>query len=118
MSEIWTGDARRLLYGRLVAQFGALDTWTGSSSPGRGLDQKFDQFCEDFARAVGANSGDAVKIQIRFAMPESAHGSDWDQGHARTAILNKAAALEAGFIENKHLPSILHARGGPAWQIG
>ena len=77
MPEIWTGDVRRVLYRRLVEQFGALDKWKGTSSPGGGHDEKFSQFCEDFARVVGAKSGDAVKHRIRFAMPESARGSVW-----------------------------------------
>jgi hypothetical protein len=110
MSEIWTGDARRLLYRRLVEKFGSLDNWEGTSSPGGGHDAKFDEFCEDFARVVGAKSGEAVKHQIRFAMPETRRGSTWEEGQARTAIMNKAAALEAGFIQNKHLPD-LHAVG-------
>ncbi len=106
MSEIWTGDVRRVLYRRLVERFGAFDNWVGTSSPGPGHDENFNQFCDDFARVVGAKSGDAVKHQIRFAMPESAGGSVWQEGHARTAILNKAAALESGFIENRHLPNL------------
>ena len=104
--EIWIGDIRRVLYKRLVQLFGPLAEWEKTNSPGRGLDDKFDEFCADFARAVGAKSGDAVKHQIRFAMPETQRGSTWDR-HAQTAILNKAAALEAGFIEDKHLPDLL-----------
>jgi hypothetical protein len=111
MSEIWTGDVRRVLYRRLVEQFGPFDKWERASSPGGGNDENFNQFCEDFARVVGAKSGEAVKHQIRFAMPESGSGSSYAGGHAQTAILNKAAALEAGFIENKHLPKILRASG-------
>jgi hypothetical protein len=103
---IWTGEIRRVLYSQLVKRFGPLDDWTGSSSPGRGLDGAYDQFCEDFAHTMGAESGKAVKHQIRFAMPESSKGSTWEEGHARSAILNKAAALEAGFIKNKHLPNL------------
>jgi hypothetical protein len=53
-----------------------------------------------------AKSGDAVKHQIKFALPETANGSTWKQ-QAQTAILNKAAALEAGFIEDRHLPELL-----------
>ena len=116
MSEIWNSDARRVLYRRLVEQFGPFDKWKGTSSPGNGSDQKFDEFCENFARVVGAKSGSAVKIQIRFAMPETSGGSVWEEGHARTAILNKAAALEAGFIENKHLPNLLAVGRTPALQ--
>jgi hypothetical protein len=46
-----------------------------------------------------------VQHQIRFAMPETTKGSAWGR-HAQTAILNKAAALESGFIEDKHLPNL------------
>lgn len=107
--EIWTGDVRRVLYGRLVKEFGPLDDWEKTNAPGRGLDQQFQQFCDDFAKAVGAKSGEAVQHQIRFAMPETTKGSHWGR-QTQTAILNKAAALEAGFIEDKHLPD-LHAVG-------
>ena len=111
--DVWTGEVRRVLYTRLVQLFGPYEKWTKSSSPGRNLDTSFEQFCDAFARAIGAKSGKAVQHQIRFAMPETPKGSTWER-HAQTAILNKAAALEAGFIEDKHLPNI-HAVGrGPS----
>jgi hypothetical protein len=103
--EIWTEAVRRVLYARLVRQFGSCDSWEKTSSPGRGLDPAFDEFCDAFARAVGAKSGRAVKHQIRFAMPETHRGSTWGR-HAQPAILNKAAALEPGFIDDKHLPNL------------
>ena len=110
---IWTGDVRRVLYRRLVENFGPLDSWEKTSSPGRNLDEAFDEFCKAFARVVGAKSAKAVQHQIRFAMPETPRGSTWER-HAQTAILNKAAALEAGFIEDKHLPNIVAVgRGTP-----
>src|SRR5689334_14199944 len=107
--DVWTGEARRLLYKRLVEEFGRYGEWEKSSSPGNGRDAAFEKFCDSFAKALGAKSGQAVQHQIRFAMPESAKGSTWGR-QAQTAILNKAAALEAGFIEDKHLPN-LHAVG-------
>jgi hypothetical protein len=103
---IWTGEIRRVLYSRLIQLFGSYSTWQKTSSPGGDQDAAFDEFCSAYAAAVGAKSGDAVKHQIRFALPESEHGSTWER-HAQTAILNKAAALEAGFIEDKHLPNLL-----------
>ena len=104
--EIWTGEVRRVLYQRLVQLFGPYRDWKKTSSPGGKHDAEFDEFCDAFAKAVGAQSGTAVKHQIRFAMPESERGSTWER-QAQTAILNKAAALEAGFIEDKHLPDLL-----------
>ena len=103
--DIWTGDVRRLLYGRLVKEFGPFEKSEKANSPGRGLDQQFKEFCDAFAKAVGAQSGEAVEHQIRFAMPEISQGSTWGR-HAQTAIMNKAAALEGGFIEDKHLPNL------------
>ncbi len=104
--EIWTGDVRRVLYRRLVQLFGPYEDWQKSSSPGDQHEDAFNTFCAAFAEAVGAKSPDAVKHQIRFSMPESESGSTWGR-QAQTAILNKAAALEAGFIRDKHLPDLL-----------
>jgi hypothetical protein len=104
--EIWTGDIRRVLYKRLVQLFGPSDEWEKTAAPGRGLDPDFDRFCGVFAQAVGAKSGDAVKHQIRFAMPETEHGSTWGR-QAQTAILNKAVALEAGFVRDGQLPNLV-----------
>jgi hypothetical protein len=104
--RIWTFEARRLLYQRLVKKFGPYSKWNSGSSPGRNLDEDFQRFCEAFALVVGAESAEAVKIQIRFAMPESTAGSLLRDGQAQTAILNKAAAFDAEFIQNQHLPDL------------
>ncbi|MEO1475730.1 MAG: hypothetical protein AAFS13_05055 [Pseudomonadota bacterium] len=100
---IWTSEARKLLYQRLVARFGPSSSWETTGSPGNGLDDAFEEFCIAFAAVVGAKSGDAVKHQIIFAMPELGEGSEWTR-HAQTAILNKAYAMEEGFIEDRDLP--------------
>jgi hypothetical protein len=39
-------------------------------------------------------------------MPESTAGSLLRDGQAQTAILNKAAAFDAEFIQNQHLPDL------------
>jgi hypothetical protein len=104
--DIWTGDVRRVLYKRLVQLFGPSEGWKKNSSPGGKLDEEFDRFCEVFAQAVGAKSATAVKHQIRFALPEKGDGSTWGR-QAQTAILNKAAALEMGFIRDGQLPDLL-----------
>jgi hypothetical protein len=104
--QIWSGEARRLLYRRLVEEFGRFEEWKKSNSPGGGRDAAFEGFCKAFATVVGASSPEAVKHQIRFAMPETDRGSVWEQ-QTQTAIANKAAALEEGFIGDKHLPHLL-----------
>src|SRR5262245_31643659 len=107
---IWTGEARRLLYQQLTRQFGPYSTWAKVCSPGNGNDQAFGEFIEAFAKLIGAQSGRAVNHQIRFALPHNGQSTWINGGQVQTAILNKAAALEAGFIENKHLPTLV-ARG-------
>jgi hypothetical protein len=108
IEKIWTATVHRLLYARVVKLFGAYDKWEKKTSPGRGLDADYTAFCEAFAKVVGANSGEAVKHQIAFALPSTSNGSTWSRDHhAQVAILNKAAALEEGFIANKHLPDLL-----------
>ena len=113
MKEIWTGEARRLLYARVVELFGTYAKWEKSASPGRGLDRAFEKFCKDFAKVVGANSGDAVQHQIRFALPETANGSYWEPSLAPNAILNKAAAIEVGFIRRGQISTLLAVGGKP-----
>lgn len=110
--DIWTGEVRRVLFARIVTQFGPYVEWKKKSSPGRGLDDAFNEFCDVFARAVGAKSGEAVKHQVAFALPSTSSGSTWKQ-QAQTAILSKAAALEMGFIEDKHLPELLAVGRAP-----
>jgi hypothetical protein len=108
-ATIWTGDIRRVLYHQLVKKFGPYDQWEKVSSPGGNRDKEFEKFCDSFAEAIGAKSGEAVQHQIRFAQPETPNESTWSR-QAQTAILNKAAALEAGFIEDKHLPDLAVGR--------
>jgi hypothetical protein len=105
--EIWTGEVRRLLFGLIVKKFGSYSEWEKTALPGRGLDDEFKEFCETFARTVGAKSGSAVQHQICFALPEpeNGKGSRWRE-HAQVAIMCKAAALEMGFISSKHLPEL------------
>jgi hypothetical protein len=104
---VWTSARREHLYERLVSMFGPVTKWESPSTPapGRGLNNSFDEFCEVFARRVGAKSGNAVKLQIRFAIHVHTTGY-WVNGHAQAAILNKAAALKAGFITSKHIPKL------------
>ena len=105
--RIWTGTVRRAMYQTVVALFGPYDAWEKTHSPGRGLDDQFKTWCENFAKGVRAKSGKAVQHQIMFSLPETERGSTWGTGYAQNAILNKAAALEMGFIKDSHLPEML-----------
>jgi hypothetical protein len=107
---IWTAAARQLLFERLVAEFGPYSVWAGSGSPGRGLDKRYREFLEAFAIVTNANSADAVQHQIMFAVPVRGR-AHWSGGHQRSAVMNLAAALSAGFIVQADLPDSLIAVG-------
>jgi hypothetical protein len=102
---IWTKEARELLYAQLVHQFGAYATWGKSASPGNGQDAAFDDFCRGFAKIIGANSGDAVRHQIAFALPISGK-AHWDKSLSRNAIMNLCPAMQSGFITVAQLPNL------------
>ncbi|MCK1715882.1 MULTISPECIES: hypothetical protein [unclassified Bradyrhizobium] len=112
-NEKWTFEVRDLFYSMLVARFGSHEEWEAWDRPGRGLDDQFDAFCERFAELVGATSINAVKQQLAFSTPlPPGHTRRWAPGHARTAILNIAAAFKAGFVGNDAFPSLVAS--GPA----
>ena len=103
--RIWTRATRQFLFEQLAERFGPASNWEETHKPGHGKDQAYNRFCEQFAKVIGANSGDAVKIQIRFGMPTIGE-STWKKGQAQTAILCLAASFEAGFIKDKDLPNL------------
>jgi hypothetical protein len=123
MKKIYSFTVYSMLYQQLIKRFGPFEEWTGPGGrlPGRDLDKSFLEFCDDAAKFVGANSGEALRKQLEFAMPiRPGHKQRWGvspkgrtPGLARVAILNIAAALETGFITNGMLPSI-EATGPPA----
>ena len=101
---IWTEDNLRLLYEGLVRQFGPSKDWGGQTPANR---NEFERFCAAFAKKIGASSGGAVKMQIRFAVGNDGRNDhNWGPGQARTAILNMAAAFHAGFIDNSYFPAL------------
>jgi hypothetical protein len=104
---IWTKAAYELLYEQLVAKFGPHKSWATQSPEG------YKKFCKTFAELVGANSGDAVSHQIQYAIGGPAENSShtWYQSHFRNVIRNKAAAFDAGFIDNSYFPRHVVAYG-------
>jgi hypothetical protein len=71
--EIWTATVRRALFELLKKKFGTYSEWEKVVTPGRNLDDQYHNFCEAFAKVVGAKSGGAVQQQIRFAIQTSLH---------------------------------------------
>lgn len=95
-TRIWTQPVRGALYEALVTQFGPYATWENATIPSNKRRAAYRSFCMNFARVIGCKSWAAVNQQIRFAThPTKA----LDKANLRhNAVLNLAAAYEAGFI--------------------
>ena len=58
--NIWTAAARQLLFEKLT-ESGPYSTWASSSAPGRGRDQRYEEFLQAFAVMISATS-DAANV--------------------------------------------------------
>ena len=114
--RIWTFETRDMLYHRLTMQFGPRREWESSQRPGRGLDEAYTEFLDNFAKMSGANSADAVQQQINFTMPINGEIRQLKRGQVGTMVLNLSAALKAGFIEISGFPFCISVGGRSAWE--
>lgn len=105
---------RKMLYASLLAEFGAHRTWKGSRYP---TDKR-----QQFRSAMRKLAGIFSELAKKNITPEAVEQQvDWaitvqkdikSQGHARQFILNKAAALEIGFIVASDLPGFMSVSKG------
>jgi hypothetical protein len=100
--QIWTLSILLFLYECLVSEFGPYETWEKTESPGRGLDERFKVTCKAFGELRNTTSA-AVKQQIAYATSKQVN---YPKPQARLALLNKAAAYEAGFIRARDIPAL------------
>lgn len=110
-AEKWTQDLRRIVYARIVMEFGPYDKWGKTDYPD-GREQRYEDVLAEIAAFLSRLTGtefkpSAVRQQVNFG--RTRQQSVFDQSRARTLILNKAAALEMGFIHSRELPSLLTA---------
>lgn len=109
---IWTAAARRLLYELLVDRFGPYENWERSNYPSSAERAAFTKFCDDFANVIRAHSGRAVLHQIQWSVGVQTDGDHhWPGGQSRNAVLNMAAAFEAGFIKHADFPVLVASNG-------
>jgi hypothetical protein len=104
--KIWNQRVRSFLYEQLVKHCGPLHTWETTSRPGYGRDPAFEAICAAVAKSVRAKSVKAVKHQIAFALPVKGKAYWANGGHSANAVLNLAAALDAGFIRWSDVPAL------------
>jgi len=103
----WTQEMRRSLYSRLVKDFGPYNVWAAKIEPKDKRDEFYKVLAEltmQFSKEAGhLILADVVQTQINWAT--SSQKEMKDQSRIRNFILNKAAALDAGFISASELPT-------------
>ncbi len=109
---IWTHERRKDLYTKVIKEVGAFSTWTGARAP-LSKKEKYDALLWDLSDQFRRETGEiispaAVEQQIDWAITKQKEMKD--QSHVRNFILNKAAALEVGFLSTADLPGYMHVR--------
>ena len=105
----WTQEMRRVLYARLVMEFGAHATWEVRNYP-KGKRKRYDVVLEELARYFSTQSGStfhgsALDQQVAWATTKQE--SITNAGFAYQFIMNKSAALEMGFLSSAELPDYI-----------
>ncbi len=103
----WTQEMRRSLYSRLVKDFGPYNAWGVKIEPKDRKDE-FAKVLAELAIQFSKEAGhfilaSAVQAQINWAITSEMEMKD--PSRIRNFILNKAAALDAGFISASELPT-------------
>lgn len=109
MQKKWTQGIRTFLYGYLVKKFGTFETWKSEVHPVNSQ-KEFYADLPVLAAMISKTMGQqvrwtAVHQQIKFAT--TSQPTLTTQGSVCNFILNKAAALEAGFLRGKDMPKFL-----------
>lgn len=102
----WTQDLRKVLYARLVMEFGEHSKWELTNYP-KGKKARYNEVLEELAKYFQALTGKpfestALDQQVAWAVTRQQDVAN--SGFAYQYILNKAAALEMGFISSSDLP--------------
>ena len=103
----WTQEMRRKLYSRLVKDFGPYNVWGAKIEP-KDKQVQFEKVLAELAIQFSKEAGhfilaSAVQEQINWATTSQMEMKD--PSRIRDFVLNKAAALDAGFISASELPT-------------
>jgi len=96
---LWTPTLRDCAFSELFKQFGNYDSWGGTTPPDK---EAYYTFCDSFAKTIGAKSGTAIEVQVRWAVTTQPNIKN-----ISTFFECKAAALKAGFIGMDRMPKSL-----------
>jgi regulator of sirC expression with transglutaminase-like and TPR domain len=105
----WTQDIRRKLYSRLVSEIGAHGVWDAKIKPAvkrEQYDRLLSALAREFSQEIGQPCAEtAIQQQVNFATTTQAEFTH--RSLIKNYVLNKAAALEVGFITSDELPKHL-----------
>jgi hypothetical protein len=109
----WTQDLRKILYARLTMEFGSHDEWGKMSFPD-GRKARYHEVLKELAEYFSRLTGDtfawtAVQQQVDWGRTRQEEIRD---NYLRQYILNKAAAIEMGFLQPSSLPATVLADMG------
>jgi regulator of sirC expression with transglutaminase-like and TPR domain len=105
----WTQKRREKLYSRLVSEIGPHRVWDEKIRP-RAKRAEYDRLLMELAAEFSNETRDtcrvsAIQQQINFATTTQTEHND--RARIRSFILNKAAAIEAGFLSFHDIPQYL-----------
>lgn len=103
MQIIWSQEMRKRMYSRLVNEIAPHQDWDSKIRPIK-KKQQYEQILSELAAEFSVNVN-AIQQQINYAT--STQRALKDRSHVRSFILNKAAAIEVGFIITEELPNYL-----------
>ena len=103
MQNTWSQEMRKKMYSRLVDEIAPHQNWDSKIRPIK-KKQQYEQILAELAEEFSVNVN-AIQQQISFAT--STQRALKDRSHVRSFILNKAAAIEVGFIVTEELPNYL-----------
>jgi hypothetical protein len=109
-NQKWTHELRVAMYSRLLAQFGPYSQWGTVAYPsGRKseLEEVLKELAADFSRRANKTfEWTALEQQMKWGITRQ--GPVKNGGFAYQYILNKAAALETGFLTSSDLSGFVH----------
>ncbi len=95
-------DIRKILYIRLVKEFGPYKTWENSTYPSQDEKERYHEFLEHFADVVGGEwTSQDVKDQIQYAIGKRVLIVGY--GNIEDFFQNKRIAEEFRFIDDRLL---------------
>lgn len=101
--KVMTESSYRVLFERLVNQFGPHKQWENKSFPSAAMKKDYEQFLDDISGGLGVTRG-SIELYIRWALTTQ-ESIPQDQGgdYRVTCLRAKYHAFEAGFIDRDYI---------------